>query len=309
MSNYLSNPGHVTKKFGGAVAPEESIDSSIGIGGGLPGEDNPMMGMGMEDNPMMGMGDDSNPMMGGDEADAEDSPMVPSVEDTSVGNTEEAAPNIPDEAMPPYTKFEEDPAPSATGDEVNAGFTLVDGDHKLFAREYAPKMECPKYIGDTSMILDYLYREERKHKITLPVRACGIDPVVFEYVEHLTEGDEATPYFAIPEGDNTHVYELIEVDGDLYMSCMSECLDPDYLHSIITAATTSMMETGNYIFRMTGLKRLAREDGSDTGRLLKTLRLNTYEMSALCSYMADFGVEPTFEVINGNKCICFRMER
>lgn len=197
------------------------------------------------------------------------------------------------------------------------GFTLVEGDCKPFAKEYAPKMECPNYIGDTEMLLRYLFREERRNHITMPIRTCGIDPIVFDYVERLDNGDEENPqktnYFAIaaedadPESEGEdHIYELIEVDNNLYLSCMSECLDPDYLHHIITEATTTMRETGSYIFRMVGLRRLAVDDNGGTGRLLETLRLNTYEMSALCSYMSDFGVDPSFETIDGHRCICFR---
>lgn len=210
--------------------------------------------------------------------------------------------------------------PRVSGPEVrpcSPGFTLVSGDCRVFAKEYAPKMECPNYIGDTDMILRYLFREERRNHITMPIRTCGIDPIVFENVEHLEDDEEgggtvATNYFAIPDDnsgdeDANHVYELIEVDGNLYLSCMSECLDSDYLHRIITEATTTMRETGSYIFRMVGLRRLAVNDSdNNVGRLLETLRLNTFEMSALCTYMGDFGVEPSFEIIDGHQCICFR---
>ena len=196
------------------------------------------------------------------------------------------------------------------------GFTLVDGDYRSCAREYAPTMEKLAYIGDTDMLLTYLYREERRHRVTMPIKACGIDPIVFDNVVRL-EMEEGQPqnFFVIDEeygnaseaqDSAQHVYELVTVDGELYLSCISECLDEEYLHRVIMEATTTMRETGSYIFRMVGLRRLAVESDNTPGRLLETLRLNTFEMSALCAYMGDFDIEPSFEIIDGHQCICFR---
>lgn len=217
------------------------------------------------------------------------------------------------------------------GPVCTPGFTRVNPDCAAFSKEYTTSMSKLIYIGNTDMLLKYLYNEERRHRVTMPIKACGVDPIVFDNVNTLKKGvdvqdvgdavDEES-YFEImipeeTESDQRHIYELIKVDGELYMSCMSECLDSEYLHKIIVDATTSMREEGNYIFRMVGLRRLAIEEGTTTddqgnvmykpGRLLETLRLNTFEMSALCSYMSAFQVDPTFEIIDGHECICFRM--
>lgn len=216
--------------------------------------------------------------------------------------------------------------PSVVGGACAPGFTMVDGDCDAFAKEYTPQMETPSYVGNTDMILQYLFREERKHHVTMPIRACGIDPIVFDNAPRWSMKDEddtsvETDYFLIDDGEEKteesveHLYELIEVDGNLYLSCMTECLDSNYLHQVIADATTTMRETGSYIFRMVGLRRLAVDEDTSSaegefpvGKLLETLRLNTYEMSVLCNYMSDFNVEPTFEVIGGHRCICFRMK-
>lgn len=205
----------------------------------------------------------------------------------------------------------------ADGVETEPGFTIVEQDCTPFAQEFSPQMDLLNYIGNTNMLLQYLFTEERKHKVTMPIKACGIDPRMFEHVEYAVEepedgeegAEEPTNVFTISvdvNGDtHTSLYELITVDGSQFMSCMSECLDEAYLHQIIAEATLSMRESGQYIFRMVGLRRLAIDNGT-TGQLLETLRLNTFEMSALCSYMEGFDVEPSFEVINKHQCICFR---
>ncbi len=194
------------------------------------------------------------------------------------------------------------------------GFTMVDGDCKPFAKEYAPRMEQLDYIGNTDMLLSYLLHEERHHHVTMPIKACGIDPVLFDHVPRLEMGEGQPQNFftiseALPkEGDEEvqHVYELVAVDNALYLSCVSECLDEEYLHTVIMEATITMRETGSYVFRMVGLRRLVMEPTEEKAKLLETLRLNTFEMSALCAYMTDFGVEPSFEIIDGHQCICFR---
>lgn len=203
---------------------------------------------------------------------------------------------------------------------VEPGFTIVDQDSAPFAKDFSPEMKVSRYTGDTNMLLRYLFEMERKHGITMPIQACGVDPLVFEFVERTkleTEEDDAVvtvPFFTIPgtgaEDEVAHLYELITVDDQVFLSCASECLNAEYLHQIISEATTSIMENGSYIFRMVGLRRLSSEHATteQAGCLLETLRLNTFEMSTLCSYMEGFNVVPSFEVINGHQCICFRVE-
>lgn len=197
------------------------------------------------------------------------------------------------------------------------GFTEVNVDNcgLEFASEWRPTMATPSYIGETSMLLEYLKRQERLHRVTMPIKACGIDPILFENVTMLDlpeqgAGKAAPQMFEIPtkhdEGEPASAYELIKVDGNLYLSCVTECLDKDYLNSIIAEATSAVKATGKYIFQMVGFKKLALEEGKTEGRLLDTLRLNSYEMSALISYMNQFeGLNIVYQVIDGKQCICF----
>lgn len=181
-----------------------------------------------------------------------------------------------------------------------------------FAGEWAPDMETPNYIGMTEMLLNYLKGQEAKHHVTMPIRACGIDPIVFRNVERVSTGEDSVPNpeapFAIGEGDDISLYEIIEVDGDLYMSCVDSCLNREYLNSILAEATTCMKARGSYTFEMVGFRKLALEEGQSTARLLNTLRLNTYEMSVLTTYLCSVqGVTVEFGTINNKACIQFTM--
>lgn len=185
-----------------------------------------------------------------------------------------------------------------------------------FAREWRPTMEVTPYIGNKDLLLDYLFKLERHHKVTMPIKVCGIDPIVFQFLEHAgLEGAEGVFYIpnkkvpAEGPGENEEMppaYELIEVDGDLYLSCVTECLDEEYMNIVLSEATTAIKSTGHYTYQMVDYKKLALEDGEEEGKLIRTLRLNTFEMSMLEAYMASIPeMEISYEVINEHQCICF----
>ena len=211
------------------------------------------------------------------------------------------------------------PGTPTTNILASGGFTEVDVKNcgLEFAGEWRPVMATPNYIGETSMLLEYLKRQERLHKVTMPIRACGIDPILFENIKFLElppreDGKDNPKMFEIPSehGDDEAVsaYELIKVDNNLYLSCVTECLDKDYLNSIIAEATAAVKATGRYVFSMVGFKKLALEQGKTEGRLLDTLRLNSYEMSVLISYMNQFqGITINYQVINDKQCIVFQL--
>lgn len=194
-------------------------------------------------------------------------------------------------------------------------FTQVTIDDKgeAFAKEWRPSMSTLDYIGDKDLILNYLYRLERKYRVTMPIKVCGIDPIVFNNVEFIaSDVVGAEKAFLIPNNTSTEenaeqaAYELVEVDNDLYLSCLSECLDIDYLHSILAEATTSIKTSGSYIYSLVGLRMLALGEGEKEGRLLNTLRLNNYEMSVLISYMEQFpGMNVTYAIMDEHQVIKF----
>lgn len=201
--------------------------------------------------------------------------------------------------------------------------SVQDSDWSSFAASWRPTMQTPTYIGETEMLLQYLHSMEVLYKVTMPIKACGIDPVVFQNVEPFadaTGNNDTGPHansviFAIPDKDESgnvtesSAYELIEVDGDLYMSCTSRVLDPTYMTSVISTITSAIKENGQYVFQMVGYRQLALVEGETEGRLLNTLKLNTYEMSLLCAYMKQFrDMKVSFGEMDGKQCILFSLK-
>lgn len=60
-----------------------------------------------------------------------------------------------------------------------------DNEFLQYAGEWRTTMQTPDYIGDKDLLLQYLYSLERLHKITMPLRACGIDRILFDNVNYL----------------------------------------------------------------------------------------------------------------------------
>lgn len=205
-------------------------------------------------------------------------------------------------SIPRASELPVSPAVSGT---VECPFTKIQiEDMSEFSKQWQPSMETPTYIGESAMLLLYLQRLERKHKVTMPIMACGIDPILFENIEYTA--DDGPSLFVVGD-DGDSYYELIKVDGDLYMSCVSECLDEEYLNSVIATATAAVKENGTYTYRMVGYRKLALEDGTDTARLLNTLKLNTYEMSVLVAYMSQFeNISIEYVETEGHQSIVFK---
>lgn len=217
----------------------------------------------------------------------------------AAGTFEEGSSNVPIEKSDSHIH----------GEPFSPGFTLLDKNCEDFAAEFSPNMETPGYIGESAFLLSYLYKLERRFQLTMPIKACGIDPVVFEHVEFVplsTDANSAEATTFCMDVDGTKVlYELAKVDNELYMSCVSECLNPDYMKAVIQDATVNMVERGEYVFPMVGYREMALQEGESTAKLLRTLRLNTFEMSTLCAYMEGFNASVSFEVLNGKQCIRF----
>lgn len=228
---------------------------------------------------------------------------------------------------PESTSTEESSAGSATMEEKNTdsgepASTIVEIPDSgfEFAGIWRPTMATPDYIGNNAVLLRYLYDQERKHKITMPIKACGIDPIVFNYVDLLLEkepGDTDTDVprlYTIPgvesdENGQPVAYELIRVDGNYYMSCVSQYLDEEYLTSVLAEATTAVKGTGEYIYQLVSYRKLIVEPGQSEGQLLCTLRLNTFEMSVLVSYMKSFeNMSVVYKTLNGKQCIVFSVK-
>lgn len=207
-------------------------------------------------------------------------------------------------------------------------FMRIDVDDDVmagFSREYNPAMATQICIADKTMLLEYMVATERRYNITMSFPAYGVDPIVFDEVlkemrERSKDGTEdddvlnsVPPVVAInvknrdvSDGrEQAEMYEKIEVDGVLYLSCISECLDKDYLHSVIAEATEAIYMHGSYVYTMVGPKPITI-DGEAQGEFIETLKLNSYELSVLLSYMQKIrGVSAFHGVFNGRSAIKF----
>lgn len=198
------------------------------------------------------------------------------------------------------------PAASATETiDCAAAFAVVEVDRETmstFAREYSNLANPIPCIADCQMLLEYMVGKERSNGVTVSFHACGVDPVAFDQVA--AEAGEGVVPIKVPSKEEPALYEKILVDGVLYLSCLSECLNEGYLHQVISEATEALFVHGTYTYTMVG----PRPIGTD-GHFMDTLKLNSYEMSVLMAYTDSLGnVKPRHCVENGRATIKFVRE-
>lgn len=209
-------------------------------------------------------------------------------------------------------------------------FTCVqveDPSIKEYSAEYDPSLKTQVCIADKTMLLEYMVKTERRYNVTMSFPAYGVDPIVFDEV--LAESHIGNPEGSAEEGNESaspstsmisirvsgrsetdekavsELYEKIEVDGVLYLSCVSECLNVDYLRQVIAEATEGVYMHGRYIYTMIGPRPLT-PNGTAQNEFIETLKLNSYELSVLLSYMLRIsGVTVTYGTYNGRSAILF----
>ena len=186
-----------------------------------------------------------------------------------------------------------------------------------FAKEYNPSLVTSICVADKQMLLQYMVSTERRYNVTLSFPAYGVDPIVFDEAvreaQSDTEHDESAPVVVAVDfrrdgeaAENPPLYEKILVDGVLYFSCISECLDENYLHKVITEATESVYMHNQYVYTLVGPRPLTFDD-KFKGSFIETLKLNSYELSVLLSYMDKIsGVTITHGVFDGHSAIMFK---
>lgn len=201
--------------------------------------------------------------------------------------------------------------------EVVPGFTVVNIDPtgvSLFSREYTPSFETVDCVAEIDMLLEYMVRVERQNGITMSFRAYGVDPIVFAKALPAEVLEGAPACVGIPvngraatENGSEEIYEMIEVDDALYLSCMSESLNQDYLHQVISEATEEIFTHGKYVYTLVGPRPLAVKGGAQY--FIETLKLNSYEMSVLLAYMNGVdGVKIQHGKYGGRTAILFTRE-
>lgn len=159
------------------------------------------------------------------------------------------------------------------------------------------------YIGDSVSLLQNAANEERNLKVTLPLSAFGLCNEVFTNAcdehNHLVLEAESV------DGD-PQLYELVYVDDGAYLSCMSSSLDEEYLHAVIVAAREHLLTTKEYCHQMVGYRGFSRP-GEEGKQYIKTLCLNSFEMSSLQAALESMCESVNYEVIkNESGATCLR---
>ena len=194
-------------------------------------------------------------------------------------------------------------------------FTSIDVEREevgRFAKEYSRELLTLDYVGSSALLLKQAVDIERRYRVTLPLRAYGLEPVVFYRANCTPAGippadgkERVDDKVSIDCGDTELPYELLNIDGINYLSCCGDVLDESYLYSVIAEAKQEVQYNGSYKFPLVGLRLLRDAENGDT--YIVTLRLNTYEMSILVKSMtSDPGVTARQEVdSDGHSCLYF----
>lgn len=198
-----------------------------------------------------------------------------------------------------------------------------------FMREYRPSLQIRRCVADRDMLLKYMADTEHRYHLTLSFPAYGVDPIVFDEAAaaraktYQDSGDEiplgsdiveiAMPGTGDGESKVVNLYEKIEVDGVLYLSSVTECLDADYLHNVIREATEEIYMHGQYMYTMVGPRPLVENkqvDHANGNPLIETLKLNSYELNMLVGYVSGIaGVNVTYGTFDNRQAILFKRAR
>lgn len=223
---------------------------------------------------------------------------VPSADTMDAEQTALQAPSVMEEEIQEDSTLEQNIA------SVFHRISVSDEILQQYSKKYNTELEAVECIADSKKLLSYMVEQERKHAITMPFHATGIDPICF--FSSLDEDAEA-PFVGIelPDGEQDF-YECIEVDNALFLSCVSRVIDEDYLQRIISEAAEALYTHGIYRYTMRGPKPLRTEV---PGQMLETLKLNTYELSILQSYIDSIpNVSHTLVKEDDHTVIVFRKE-
>lgn len=238
------------------------------------------------------------------------------MEEFKTGTTKKVfkVPASEEAATAPEQTTQEDSHASFSEAGRNPGFTVVDVDTQavqVYSREYTPEFNTVDCVADIDMLLRYMVSVERKNNVTMSFQAYGVDPIVFNKAvpADRPEGDPACVMIPVAGKETStdyqgEVYEMINVDGSLYLSCMSESLNQEYLHQVIAEATEEVFTHGKYIYTLIGPRPLSPVDGKQA--FIETLKLNSYELSILLSYMSQMeGVSIVHGEYGGRSAIMF----
>lgn len=141
-----------------------------------------------------------------------------------------------------------------------------------FTREYTSNLSVTDCVAEREMLLRYMVQQERLLGVTLPFRACGVDTVVFDRTAEIGAGGVAVVPVLVPADkatnceEHTAFYETVVVDGIVFFSCLTDSLNPEYLHQIIENATDALYMHGSFVLPLVGLRPLRGRYVEDKNR-------------------------------------------
>lgn len=183
-------------------------------------------------------------------------------------NKLEPSENTPDEELFPKTpSFDSVPVQTDRLD-IGYSFSVVDVETDKDNMRLKEDIHCEDFVGDTNSIVKYICIMENVYNLTMPIKACGIDPIAFR---------EGTIYV----NDEGKSYEVITIDGEYYFSCTSSTLDPVFLNSVVNSVMSQLFQNNK-----AELPLVSHRISSDI--VLKTMTLNSYELSFLISQVKPY---------------------
>ena len=201
-------------------------------------------------------------------------------------------------------------------------FTIVDiavDSIDEYSKEYSNNMNINNCVADQRMLLKYMVEQERALGVALSFRAVGVDTIVFDTVCTTSDDPTEPPMVAVVPDENnldeennpvTYYYEKITVDGEVYLSCLSDVLDSAYLHQIITDVAEALYTHGIYTYTLIGPRplrgRTVKHGDHECQQFIETLKLNSYELSVLIGYVQKLGnINISYGEYNGHQAIFF----
>lgn len=187
-----------------------------------------------------------------------------------------------------------------------------------FVNGYDVSLKSIACMADSDLLSTYMTSMERSLGVTLSFEAYGIDPIVFDDLKKrqgVEDGVVTINYPAEVDSDGVTTslasaqYEMLSIDGKLYLSCVSDVLDDKYLKSVVAQGMEALTMHNEFIYTYVGPRPILVPVPGGTEyerRVIETLKLNTKELSILLSCMKSVeGVQYYSAMVDGHSCMVF----
>ena len=189
-----------------------------------------------------------------------------------------------------------------------------------FVNGYNTNLTAINCMADSNLLSTYMTTMERNLGVTLSFEAYGIDPIVFHDLLKKQNSNTGCVSINIPVGADAdgspleyipESYEMLNIDGKLYLSCVTSVLDAEYLKSVIAQGVEALTMHNKFVYTYVGPRpiKIVGDDEEVENGVIETLKLNTKELSILLSCMKNIsGVTYCSSVVDGHSCMVFTRE-